>query len=159
MLTEIKSIDFTALKADIEAHPRLCGYYIIHLVSIRDLRADNTPQEKILEILVEHFDDDPNDPDPEFVPDHEWSDYETTLDRARVHTVESLIGGPRIGHTVQAMDDSTAGECFDRFVEICGPNPRFYIGLGIGDRKYVFQYGLLAVADDRAGILWIVESD
>ena len=57
------------------------------------------------------------------------------------------------------MSESTASELFDRFVGLCGSNPRFYIGLGIGDRKYVFMYGVLIVADDLAGLLCIVEDD
>lgn len=93
------------------------------------------------------------------MPDHEWSDYETSLDRARANTIESLVGGPRIGHTVQTMDEATAGEFLDRFVTLFGSNPRFYIGLGIGDPEYAYLYGVLIVADELAGILWIVESD
>ncbi len=46
-----------------------------------------------------------------------------------------------------------------RSLALCGSNPRFYTGLGIGDPGYVYLYGVLVVADDVAGILWIVESD
>ena len=159
MLTEFISPEFTALKRDIEAYPRLCGYYIVDLVSIRDFRVNEMPQEEILEKLVDHFDDDPKQSDPGIVLDHEWSDYETTLDRARDHTVEALVGGQQIGHTVQTMHELTARELFDRFVAVCGPSSRFYIGLGIGDQQYVFHYGVMIVARDVAGLLWIVESD
>lgn len=159
MLAEINNPEFTDLKADVEAHPRLCGYYIIGLVSIRAFRLSGMSQEEILEKLIDHFDDDPGEPDPEFVPDHEWSDYESSFDRARSHAIESLIGGPRIGHIAHTMDEPTARELFDRFVALCGPNPRFYLGLGIGDRRHVYMCGVLIVADDMAGILWIVESD
>lgn len=159
VLTEINNPEFARVKAEIEAHPRLCGYYIIGLVSIRDFRTDGAQQETIFEELVKRFDDDPSEPNPEFIPDHGWTDYETTFDCARAHTIESLVGGGQIGHTKKTMSESMAGELFDRFVAVCGANPRFYIGLGIGDRKYVFMYGVLIVADDRAGILWIVESD
>ena len=159
MLTELKNPEVAAIKTDIEAHPRFCGYYIIGLVSIHDLRAEGVSQETILEKLIDHFDDDPTEPDPDFVPDHEWTDYESTLERARAHTIESLVGGRQIGHVDNTMSESTAGELFDRFVTMCGANPKYYIGLGIGDRKYVFMYGMLVVADDLAGILWIVEDD
>ena len=73
VLTEITNPEFAALKADIEASPRLCGYYILGLVSIRDFRAQEISQETILETLIDHFDDDANETDPDFVPDHEWS--------------------------------------------------------------------------------------
>ena len=159
VLTEINNAEFARIKTDVEAHPRLCGYYILGLVSIRDFRINGVSQETILEQLVDRFDDDPTEPDPDFVPDHGWNDYETTLDRARNHTIESLVGGRQIGHTKETMTEPTAGDLFDRFVAACGANPRFYIGLGIGDPRYVFMYGVLVVADERAGILWIVESD
>jgi hypothetical protein len=151
--------EFAALKAEIESHPRLCGYYILELVSIYEWRHGGVPQETILEKLVDHFDSDPTDPNPNFVPDQEWTDYETTRDDARGHVVESLIGGSQIGHTRETMPRSTAAEFFDRFVAVCGANPRFYIGLGLGDRTYSFQYGALIVADELAGIFWIVEDD
>ena len=159
MLTEINNPEFARVEADIEAHPRLCGYYIIGLVSIRDLREDAVPQEAILEKLIDRFDDDPTELDPDFVPDHEWTDYETTLDRAWDHIIESLVGGREIGHTRKTMSESTASELFERFVGLCGSNPRFYIGLEIGDPTYVFMYGVLIVADELAGLLWIVEDD
>ena len=57
------------------------------------------------------------------------------------------------------MSESTAGELFDRFVTVCGANPRFYINLELGNLDYVFMYGVLVVADDIAGLLWIVEDD
>ena len=159
MLAEIDNPEFAALKADIESRPRLCGYYIVGLVLIREFRRTGVPQETILQELIDHFDDDPNDPNPDFVPDHEWTDYETTHDDARGHVIESLVGGPQIGHTQETMSESTAAEFFDRFVAECGANPRFYVGLGIGDRTYSFMYGALIVADDLAGIFWIVEDD
>ncbi|KAI9130354.1 hypothetical protein [Acaryochloris sp. CCMEE 5410] len=159
MLSEINNPEFARIKTDIAAHSRLHGYYILGLVSIHAFRTDGTSQEIILKKLIDHFDDDPTEPDPDFVPDHGWTDYETTLDRARAHTIESLVGGRPIGHANETMSEQMAGELFDRFVAVCGTNPRFYIGLGIGDRKYAFMYGVLIVADDRAGILWIVESD
>ncbi|MCP4168449.1 MAG: hypothetical protein GY759_21500 [Chloroflexi bacterium] len=159
MLSKVNHPEFTALKGDIESHPRLCGYYIVDLVSIEDSRAIGMQQEGILELLVEHFDDDPNEPDPEFVPDHEWSDYETTLDLARSHTIRALVGGKEIGHTAQTMQHPMARDLFDRFTAVCGSGPRFYVGLGIGRQEFVFQYGVMIVADDMAGIFWIVESD
>lgn len=159
MLSEIENPEFAALKSDIESHPRLCGYYILGLVAVSEWRHAGVPQETILLKLVDHFDDDPTESIPGFVPDHEWSNYETTYDDARGHVVESLTGGPQIGHTRETMSRSTAAELFDRFVAVCGANPRFYVGLGIGDRKYSFMYGALIVADDLAGILWIVEDD
>ena len=158
-LAEVDVPEFVNLKADIESHPRLSGYYIVGLVSVRDLRADAVSQEAILETVIEHFDDDPGEPPPGFVPDHQWSDYETTHEKARTHTVDALVGGGRIGHTSETMNQSTAGELFDRFVALCGDNPRFYTGLGIGDPEYPYLYGVLIVAEDLAGILWIVESD
>ena len=159
MLAKAENPEFLALRADIESYPRLCGYYILGLVSIREWRHAGVPQETILQKLIDHFDDDPTDPNPDFVPDHEWADYETTHDDARGHVIESLIGGPQIGHTKETMSASTAAGLLDRFVAACGANPRFYIGLGLGDRKYSFMYGALIVADDLAGILWIVEDD
>jgi hypothetical protein len=157
--TEINNPEFSVLKAEVEAHRRLCGYYIIDLVSIRDLRARGESQESILEILIDRFDDESAEIDRGIVTDEKWSDYEVTMDRARTHAVESLVGGPSIGHTKKTMSESTAADLFDRFVAVCGANPRFYIGLGIGNREYAFTYGVLIVADELAGILWIVESD
>jgi hypothetical protein len=160
VITEINNnSEFTALKADIEAHPRLCGYCIIGLVSIRDFRTQHVSEETILETLVNYFDDDLNKSNSDFVPDHKWSDYETILDHARAHAIESLIGGRQIGHTNETMNALKATQLFDRFVAMCGANPRFYTRLGIGDSRYVFMYGVLIVAEDLAGILWIVESD
>ncbi len=159
MLTELHTPQIDALKADLEAHPRLAGCYIFGLVSIRHFRTAGAEQETILEQVIEYFDDDTRVPDPNFVPDHGWIDYETTRDRAREHTVESLVGGGQIGHLRETMSAVRAGQFFDRLAALCGSNPRFYVGLGIGDSKYVYLYGVLVVADDLAGILWIVESD
>jgi hypothetical protein len=36
---------------------------------------------------------------------------------------------------------------------------RFYLNMGLGDPKYVFSHGAAIVDEERAGILWIVESD
>ena len=158
-LTEIEDSEFDALKTRIESRPRLCGYYILGLVSIREFRDSNATQESILEHVINYFDDDPTEPDPNFVSDHGWVDYETDHDRARAHAIESLVGGSQIGHTRHTMTELQAAKAFDEFLNLCGPNPRFYIGMGIGDRKYVFQYGVLIVANSRGGMLWVVESD
>ncbi len=159
VLTELHAPEIEAWKADVEAHPRLCGYYILGLVSIRELRAAGADEETILEQVIDHYDDDPSEPDPDFVPDHGWVDNETTRARAREHVVESLVGGGQIGHLEQTMSAARAGELFDRLVALCGPSPRFYAGLGIGNPEYVYLYGVLVVTAEIAGILWVVEDD
>ncbi len=160
MLAEFSAPEFEQLRQDITAHPRLNGYYLIGLVSIQHLRQAAVPQEAILEKLIEHFDDDPIEHDPRNVPqDQQWSDYEVDSNRARSHTVEALKGGSPIGHTRETMSETTAEHLFTRFVALCGSHPRFYIGLGIGNSQYVYLHGVLIVADNLAGILWIVESD
>lgn len=149
---------FAILKSDIEAHPRQCGEYIIGLISIRELRQQDLPLEAILEQVIDHFDNDTRERDPNFVPNHGWVDYETDLETARLHTVEALVGGTTIGQVVQTMREPMARRYFDRFVEACGPNPRYFIRLGIGAPS-VFNHGVLVVADELAGILWINEGD
>ena len=159
MLAELQSPETAAWKAEAEAHPRRCGYYLIGLVSVREQRAAGAHQETILEEVIDFFDEDPEEPDPDFVPDHGWTDYEITREQARGHAVECLVGGAQIGHLEPTMSADTAGDLFDRLLDLCGPGPRFYAGLGLGDRRYVYLDGVLVVAANRAGILWIVESD
>ena len=156
----IDGLPYDEILREIELYPRLCGYYVSGFVQLDELRQRSAAQDEIVDLIYRHFDEDQKTVGPGYFPaDHSWDEYEVSQGKARTHTVEALVGGRSIGHLVDAMPRSVAEDLFDRFVESCGANPRFYIGLGIGDRRYTFLHGALVVADKIAGLLWIVESD
>ena len=145
---------FHALKQSIESYPRLAGYYIINMISIRHLRENGYTQEAILDAVIYYFDDDPQKSYPSYryyeeVPYHE----------AKIGIIKDLVGGNSIGHTVETMSPEVAEQYFDAFVDLFDTDRRYYVGLDIHNDEYVFWYGILVVDSDKAGILWIVESD
>ena len=156
----LEDAPYDGIRREIESYARQCGYYIIGFASLSQFRRQSASQDSIVDAIYDHFDDDPRPVDPSNVPqDQSWDDYERSPDIARDHAIKVLVGGGPIGYTVDVMSSATAGKRFDQFVLLCGENPRFYLGLGLGDQEYVYQHGVLVVADRVAGLLWVVESD
>ena len=152
--------EFLILKQAIEAHPRLCGYYIIDIISITDLRNAGVSQADILDKVIAYFDDPAKEPHLNYVPDDStWLDYEVGMDAARGAVIEALVGGPGVGHTHDTIPPQDAERYFNIFTALFGSERQYYVRLGIGNSEYVFQRGALVVDQQRAGILWIVEDD
>ena len=97
-MNPITSKSFEALKSEIEAHPRLCGYYLIKMAAIRDLRLSNSNEEDTIDTIFQYFDDQKWPPKEQRPKDQEWADYLVNREIALQHAVEALVGGPQKGH-------------------------------------------------------------
>lgn len=150
---------FVAFRKDLEAHPRLCGYYIVKLVEIGDLRTRGCTEEEIAEAIFQHFDDHMWPPSGKRPKDQTWADCRTDRASARGQVVECLMGGPAIGHLEVTIPNQECGTLFDRFDSMFGQPKTYYVGLGLGDPEHVFSGGVVIIASDLAGCLWVVESD
>lgn len=151
--------EFLNLKTAIESHKRLCGYYIIKLVDITDMRAARASDEEIGEQVFQYFDDHPWPPPEQRPSDQTWADYESEMAAARQHTLEALVGGPSIGHTKPTMTQGRAECYFERFEQLFEEPRKYYTGMAFGDARHVFSSGVAIISHKRAGVLWIVEDD
>lgn len=149
---------FIELKGKVLSYPRLCGYYIIDLVSIENIRCDS--YEKLLDNLFEYFDDTVWVPAEDRPSDQTWeNDYVVERDVARNHIIEALVGGHSIGHTVDTVPGDLAEDIFEVFDSLFSKKKKYYMGMGLGKPEYVFQQGIAIVDNKKAGIIWIVEND
>lgn len=151
--------EFLKLKEEIESHPRLCGYYLIKLVSIAELRARSLSDEEIAELVFRDFDDQEWPPDDQRPTDQSWADYIRDRNAAFEHTVEALVGGGPIGHTHVTIERPLAEVYFSRFEALFDEPRSYYTGMGFGDPEQVLVYGVSIISRTRAGLLWIAESD
>lgn len=142
----------------ISAHPRMAGYYILRLIDITAIRP-LVAEDRMLDAVFEHFDGRTWPPFEERVALGSWSDYEVTAEKARAEVIGALVGGGAIGHTRDTMSEPVARETWERFASLFAPDRKYFIGLGLGDRQYVFQFGAAIVDATRAGFLGVVESD
>ena len=135
------------------------GYYIVELVSIRHLIRRGLEVEEILHAVFRYFDDQAW---PEIVPESKcasWSDHEVSRDVASETALAALVGGPEIGHVRPTIPPEQARYLWNRFESFLEPERRYFTGMGFGDREYVFLHGVAATDQEKAGILWTVESD
>jgi hypothetical protein len=150
--------EFVALKAEIEACKRLCGYYIIKLVDITDMRDASTGQEEIADEAFRYFDDQPWPPIRQRPDDETWAAYVVERDVAAEHAIEALVGGSSVGHLRDTIPWQEAIRFFERFEALFDEPKNYYIGMGFGDRRHVFLQGVAIISRSRAGVLWVVES-
>lgn len=150
---------FDLLKCEIESFKRLCGHYIIDLVSISAMRSAGWDDEQILDHVLQNWDDDAWPPESQRPTNQSWADYEIDREQARSHIIEVLVGGKAIGHLNNTISAEQAALFFDRFCLHFEEPMRFFAGLGLGDPAYVFLYGIVILDAARAGILWVVEGD
>ena len=156
----VDSFAFRKLRSEIESFPRCCGHYIIDLVSISQERLSGWSQEQILDMVFQYFDEEQWPPESERPSDQSWErDYVVDESVARARVIEQLIGGRTIGQVGDIMSSTKATEFWDRFCEFFTSDRKHYVAMGLGDSTYVFQEGAAIVDFDRAGILWVVESD
>ncbi|MGD8570565.1 MAG: hypothetical protein PVJ39_20930 [Gammaproteobacteria bacterium] len=113
-LSTLQIPEFLSLKSFIESHPRLCGYYLIDLVSIQNIRDLDISEDEKLDIIFEHFDDQ-EWPSPPVNTDHLWEDYSVSKEKARDHLVEALVGGKNIGHTNDTISPEASESIFNKF--------------------------------------------
>lgn len=158
-MKRISDMRLESLRSQLERHPRQHGYYIIDLVSIKDLRESGRTNEEIMDVLTDLWYDEPSDRVSVAQSDQTWADYRVEFAEARTHTIEALVGGRDVGHTRDTISKNVASECFDQFIAIVDDKLSFYIRLGIGNADYVFNHGVVAIGEKRAGILWVVEGD
>lgn len=148
---------FVKLKAEIEAYPRLSGYYILKLVALDPGWVND--EEHALDALFQYCDDHPWPPPEERKAEGCWSDYETLEEEAEQEVVTALVGGPEVGHVAQTMTPDQAAHFWRRFRGLFSERARYFMGLGLGSREYVFQRGIVIVDTHRAGTIYVVESD
>lgn len=158
-MKRINDTQFQAFRSRVEQHRRMNGYYIIDVVSISEMREAGLSDEEIMDALTDLWDDEPADREFSVPSNQMWADYRVEFAEARTHTIEALVGGRDVGHTRDTLPDGVAGECFDQFLALFDDMPKLYIRLGIGNSQYVFNRGVVAVGESKAGILWVVEGD
>lgn len=158
-MTPNNNQEFLTLKAEVEAHARLCGYYIIKLVDITEMREGQRDQEEIAEKVFEYFDDQTWPPIEQRPRDQSWAEYAAERNAAKDHAIEALVGGPSVGHTVDTISRPVAEQYFERFEALFDDQRHYYIRMAFGDNQYVFLHGVAIISRSRAGVLWVVEDD
>ena len=150
---------FLRLKAEIESHRRLSGYYLIKWVELSRFCAHEIDRAQLLDDLFQFFDDQKWPPIEHRPKDQSWADYATDMPTARRMAVDALAGGTEVGHLRDTISRNDANDYFDRFDALFPAPKRYYIEMGLVDPKYVFMHGVAIVSNDSAGLLWVVESD
>lgn len=159
LMTPITSNSFEMLKAEIEAYPRLCGYYLIKMVKITDLRLASSNEEAMIETIFQYLDDQKWPPKEQRMKDQKWTEYIVDRETALRHTVEGLVAGPQKGHLRPTIEANIAKLFFDRFDAMFDEPKSYYIGMGLGNPAYVFFDGVVIISKAHAGLLWVVEAD
>jgi hypothetical protein len=113
----------------------------------------------MLDAVFEHFDGEKWPAFEERIAFGSWRDHEVTAEDAQAEVVRALIGRGAIGHTSDTMSAAVARQAWDDFASLFATDREYFIGLGLGDRQYVFQCGAAIVDATRAGYIGIVESD
>jgi hypothetical protein len=150
---------FIELRRELESQPRLCGYYIIKLADVRDLRSQGKTLEEIAEEVFQAF-DDKKWPPKERRPDSQtWQDNVVNRHQAKSLVVEALVGGPAKGHVKPTVLPEKAVEYFDRFDQLFDEPKQYFVGLGLGNPEYTFSEGAGIISRNLAGVLVVVEGD
>jgi hypothetical protein len=157
-LPSLQDQAFTEFRSDLERHQRGAGYYLVDILDLTSLRAVAMDDEGVLHAAFESLDDQAWDPTG-IQWSMPWSNHELPRERARFYGVDALVGGRSVGRRVASMSPDHAGRYFDTFEEFFVEPRRYFVGLGLGSRDYVFHNGIAIVTDGRAGLLGVVESD
>lgn len=136
------------------------GYYLLNVVPLPANWRDH--EEVALTAAIQALDDHDCRPAESRPDDQRWLDYEVSEPEASAHVVSALVGGRR-GRSCAGHDSNgrrTSGLGFGkRFALSFSTSARFFVGVGLGDSKYVFQHGAVVVDDHRASCLCVIESD
>ena len=82
-----------------------------------------------------------------------------SFDEAKELAIEVLVGGSAVGHTVDTIPPALAEHLVTTFIDLFDAERTCYARLGLGNREYVFLQGIVVIDPQKAGILWVVESD
>lgn len=145
------------LRRILEGYPRMCGYYLLNLVQLPSGWHDD--EEAFLSTVFEALDDQPWKPREMRPNDQLWVNYEVDEAEARAEVVTALVGGNEVGHIEDTIPRMEATAIWERFRGRFLADARFFTKLGLGDSNYVFQRGAVVVDEDKAGCLFVVESD
>ncbi len=145
------------LRRILERYPRICGYYLLNFVQLPSGWHDD--EEAFLSTAFEALDDHPWEPLEMRPNDQLWVDYEVDESEARAEVVTALVGGNEVGHTEDTIPRMEATAIWERFRGRFLADARFFTKLGLGDSNYVFQRGAVVVDQDKAGCLFVIESD
>jgi hypothetical protein len=151
--------EFALLRAEIESHRRLCGYYLVKLIDISRLRDSTASEEDVADASFQLLDDHAWPPLEQRPVDQAWSGYRVDLAEARTHAIEALVGGPSIGQLEETISPELASRYFERFDALFEEPKQYYMRLGLGDPAHVFSNGIAILSRARAGTLVVVESD
>lgn len=138
-------------------YPRRSGYYLVNLVSLPENWVED--EEVALTEAIQALDDQRWPPPEERPDDQRWVDYEVSELQAAAHVVAALVGGPEIGHARDTIPNAEARAIWETFRALFATNARFFVGVGLGDFRYVYQQGAVMVDDRRAGCLCVIEND
>ena len=157
MVDSASSESFEHLRRVVARYPRMRGYYLLKVAPLpQNWRED---EELVLTEAIESLDDHPWPP-PEARPhDQRWVDYEVSELAAAAHVIAKLVGGLEIGHARETIPMAEARPIWEAFRALFSANARFFLGVGLGDSKYVFQHGAVVVDDHKAGCLCVIEND
>lgn len=141
------------------AHPRMTGYYILRRIDITAIRAHISSEDRMLDMIFEHFGGTTWPPFEERVALGSWADYAITAEAARTEIVGALVGGDDIGHLRDTMSRTVAEQTWAQFESLFAGDRAYFTGLGLGDRRYPYLRGIAIVDAAHAGYLGIVEGD
>lgn len=145
------------LRRAVARYPRRRGYYLVNLVALPEKWVDD--EEVALTEAMQALDDQRWPPPEDRPDDQRWVDYEVSELRAAAHVVAALVGGPEIGHARDTIPKAEARAIWEAFRASFATNARFFIGVGLGDFRYVYQRGAVVVDNRKAGCLCVIEND
>ena len=144
-----------AIQATLAMFPRMHGYYLLKVVDIEWTDDEDTS----LDVIMQQLDDHAWPPRDQRPISPCWTDYVITEEDARDIVITGLVGGANVGHLRDTISRPTATAVWDQFRALFSESMRFFRSDGLGDKRYVFSTGVVAVDATRAGVLVVVESD
>jgi hypothetical protein len=157
---------FDYLKEKVQRHPRIAGVYILEAAAVPTSAESVNDQESFLRAFAAPFG---------FVGPHvgdaEWRDAEAFREEVRRTLVESLVGGPEIGHSRWDVPPALAEAFAEEFVSLFDDDARFFhSGLGADANMFgpqarpdiddfIFGGGCLGIDGQIAAIFWMLDID
>lgn len=157
MVAACGSESFEGIRRVLARYPRMRGYYLLNVVPLPENWAEH--EETLLTEAIEALDDHEWPPVEARPADQRWVDYEVSELVAAAHAAAALVGGGAVGHARDTIPIADARPIWEAFRGLFSTSARFFIGVGLGDPKYVFQQGVVVADGEKAGCLCVIEND